>query len=226
MSEPGHTNSDLSSSTQRWVADAVGVGTRLESVRPLAGATSSTLHGITAILNGREIKLVLRRFTNTEWLEEEPDLARHEAESLKLVGKAATPTPELIAYDETGESCGVPAILMTQLPGSVDLKPRNFDRWLHQLAEILLPIHSIPVGTFPWRYQPYNDLSTLQAPAWSTVPELWERTIEGVQFANPYIGIVAKPWPALTKVLYSSCDRPFEMISTGSSVSRICRWTP
>jgi aminoglycoside phosphotransferase (APT) family kinase protein len=214
MSKPSLASSDLSSNIQRWVADAVGAGTRLESVHPLTGATSSTLHSITARFNGREIKLVLRRFTNTEWLEEEPGLARHEAESLKLAAQAATPTPELIAYDETGERCGVPAILMTQLPGSVELKPRDFDHWLHQLAEVLLPIHSLQVGTFPWHYQPYNDISTLQTPTWSTVPELWERTIE----------IVNGPQPETHECFIHRDYHPTNVLWQADQVSGIVDW--
>jgi aminoglycoside phosphotransferase (APT) family kinase protein len=214
MPEPSEANSELSTDTQHWIGAAVGAGARLESIRPLAGATSSTLYSITSRLSGREIKLVLRRFTNTEWLEEEPDLARHEAESLKLAAKAATPTPELIAYDETGEICGVPAILMTQLPGSVELKSPDLNRWLYQLAEVVLPIHSLPVGTFPWRYQPYNDVSTLQTPTWSTVPELWKRTIE----------IVNGPRPETRECFIHRDYHPTNVLWQGNRVSGIVDW--
>lgn len=211
---PSHNHPKPSPDTLDWITGAVGAGTTLESIRPLAGATSSTLHSITVRRNGQAIKLVLRRFTNTEWLEEEPDLARHEAESLKLAGHAATPTPELIAYDETAHSCGVPAILMTQLPGSVELRPRDFDHWLQQLAEVLLPIHSLQVGTFPWRYQPYNDLSTLQTPTWSSVPGLWERAIE----------IVNGPWPETRECFIHRDYHPTNVLWQADQVSGIVDW--
>ena len=56
-----------------WISDAVGPGTTIQSVCPLSGATSSTLHSIQVIYKRRNIKLVLRRFTKKEWLREEPD---------------------------------------------------------------------------------------------------------------------------------------------------------
>ena len=37
---------------------------------------------------------------------------------------------------------------MTQLSGTVELKPVNLGQWLYQLAEVLIPIHTIEVGAF------------------------------------------------------------------------------
>jgi aminoglycoside phosphotransferase (APT) family kinase protein len=86
------------------------------------------------------MKLVLRRFVSEEWLREEPDLALHEAASLRKAAEVDVPTPDLIACDEKGDHCGVPAVLMTELPGSPQLTPANADSWLHHLAEALLPL--------------------------------------------------------------------------------------
>lgn len=198
----------------RWVADAVGPGATIQSVRHLAGATSSLLHRIEATYDGRGINLVLRQFCHRDWLEEEPDLALHEAMSLQKVGQANIPTPELIAYDQTGDRCGVPAILMTQLPGSVELKPTNLDGWLIQLAAALIPLHAIEVGDFPWRYRPYNDIARLEPPGWSRAPELWKKAI----------GIVAGPWPDTELCFIHRDYHPTNVLWLENRVSGIVDW--
>jgi aminoglycoside phosphotransferase (APT) family kinase protein len=157
----------------------------VQAVLPLAGATSSVLHSIEVSHQGRTVKTVLRQFIDTEWLKAEPDLALHEAASLKKAMAARVATPELIAFDEKGDECGVPATLMTQLPGTVLLKPTNFDEWLNQLTEALLSIHAIEVGDFPWSYYPYNDISRLEPPRRSSFPRLWEKAIEVVAGKRP-----------------------------------------
>ncbi len=198
----------------RWVVDAVGSGATIQAVRPLAGATSSALHSIEVNWNGRSLKLVLRRFVKEDWLKEEPDLALHEAASLKKANEADVPTPELIAYDEAGDHCGVPAILMTQLPGSVELKPEDFDNWLYQLAEVLIPIHAIEVGTYPWSYFPYNDVSRLEPPDWSRVPELWEKAIE----------IVAGPRPKARECFIHRDYHPNNVLWQDGQISGVVDW--
>jgi len=168
-----------------WAANAVGPEAKIQSVHQLAGATSSVLHSLEIETGSRKLFLVLRQFNNEAWLAEEPDLVAHEVASLQKIQHADIPTPELVAYDKTGEECGIPAILMTQLIGNVDLKPQNIDDWLHQLAEALLPIHAIDVADLPWNYQPYNNISFLEPPNWSSVPDLWAQAIEIVRGPQP-----------------------------------------
>jgi aminoglycoside phosphotransferase (APT) family kinase protein len=141
--------------TLDWIARSTGQGARVESVRPLDGATSSRLFAVDVSLHGRLLALVLRLFTNCAWLAEEPALAWHEASSLIKVRAIGIPTRELIGFEPAGVECGVPALLMTRLPGSVDLQPADFHSWLVQQAEILLPLHTIDAQDFPWHYAPY-----------------------------------------------------------------------
>ena len=178
MSRSSINGSSPTPAVLSWVTDAIGSDAKVQSVTPLAGATSSVLHCIEVSHRGRSVKTVLRQFFDAEWLKAEPDLALHEAEALYKASNASVATPELIAYDERGDVCGVPTTLMTRLPGTVQLKPADFDGWLHQMAEALLPIHAIEPGDFPWSYFPYCDLSLLEPPGWSPFPELWEKAID------------------------------------------------
>ena len=210
----GQDGSDLSPGILQWVADAMGPGTTIEAVRRVEGATSSTLHRMEAQHNGRAIKLVLRRFTNETWLQEEPDVALHEAASLRKVQAAGVPTPELVACDPDGTRCGVPAVLMTELPGVVDLKPADREDWLRQQAQVLLPIHAVDAGTYRWRYAPYNDIARLKPPGWSKVPKLWQRVLE----------IVSGPRPEARECFIHRDYHPTNVLWKGSRISGIVDW--
>ena len=151
---------------------------RIASVQELRGATSSSLFRVTLNQDDRCREIVLRLFTNAGWLQEEPDLPAHEAAALQEVFRTGLPVPELIDFDTDGSLCGTPALLMTCLPGQVDLDPPDFDDWLRQQAEFLLKLHSLSGGNFAWRYRPYNPPGCLQPPPDSKVPELWQKAIE------------------------------------------------
>ncbi len=172
----------------RWVADCIGTSAAVEAVSPLAGATSSSLHAVSVAHGGSVFGLVLRRFVDAGWLAVEPDLALHEASSLRKAARAGVPTPELIAFDEDGSRCGVPATLTTLLPGSVELQPADFDDWAHQLAEAAAHVHALGAEDHPWDYFPYINAHELEPPRWSKFPEKWERAIEFVRGTLPLAG--------------------------------------
>ncbi len=151
----------------------------------LPGATSSSLWRLRVQDGARERDLVLRLFTNAAWLAEEPDLARHEAASLQTAGRSGVPVPELVAVDEEGLECGVPAVLMSALPGKVVLRPPNMDRWLGEMAEKAARVHALSGEGHVWRYRTYNDVGALRPPAWSSCRRAWERAIEIIQGPRP-----------------------------------------
>ena len=154
----------------------------IQRARRLEGSTSSTLHRL-ELQGGSAV--VLRQFDNPSWLNNEPDLALHEARSLERAAQGTVPTPRLLAFDETGAACGVPAVLMTCLPGTVELNPPDLDGWLHELAVTLARLHRISPEGFGWTYFTYRDVNRVQVPAWSSVPELWARALELVQGMHP-----------------------------------------
>ena len=176
-------NDSLPVSLQDWVTGAVGA--RVKGVRRLQGATSSTLFTIETAASPPHDRLVLRCLTLTEWLEEEPDLAPHEAAALEKAAGCGLPVPAVVAFDETGAEAGIPSLLMTWLPGQVWLNPPDLDTWLVELAAALVPIHQMSAGNFPWAYRTWQDLNDLQAPAWSDHPALWKRMFEIVTGPPP-----------------------------------------
>lgn len=203
-----------SSNALRWVAEEVGSGAKIKSVSRLAGATSSVLHSIEVESNKETLRLVLRLFVDEEWLKLEPDLALHEASNLIVASKAHVPTPQLVAFDEKGEHCGVPATLMTMLSGSVELQPKDFQAWLHRLAEAIIPVHELEAPPHPWSYYVYYDISRLKPPGWSKFPELWERAIE----------IAAGPPPQARTCFIHRDYHPTNVLWQKERVSGIVDW--
>jgi aminoglycoside phosphotransferase (APT) family kinase protein len=207
-------NHNLPSDLLHWIADAIGPGTTVESVRQLQGATSSTLYAVDAARNGRRVDLVLRRFTNREWLREEPDIPQREAESMRMARRVGVSAPEPVALDDRQGQDGVPVLLMTRLPGAVDLLPDDMDGWLYGLAEAILPLHSLEAADFPWEYAPYNDVTRLAVPAWSSCPDLWRQAIE----------IVNGPWPEAHTCFIHRDYHPTNVLWQDGRVSGVVDW--
>lgn len=186
----------------------------VESVSPLAGATSSALHAVKVKDGASVIGLVLRRFLDADWLALEPDLARHEASSLRKASRAGVPTPELIAFDEDGLLCGFPATLTTLLPGRVELQPTDFEGWTQQLAAAAAHVHALGAEDHPWNYFPYVDTQKLETPRWSESPEKWERAIE----------IVRGPSPVARECFIHRDYHPNNVLWQGSRLSGVVDW--
>ncbi|MDQ8738524.1 aminoglycoside phosphotransferase family protein [Paenibacillus sp. LHD-38] len=173
----------------KWVAAAIHPLASVQSITRLHGGMSSIVHSITLEVQAVESKVVLRQFDNAEWLRQEPDLALHEAENLRWAAKTGVPTPQILAFDETGMDCGIPAVLMTQLEGTVDLQPPDMDSWVDGLAKTLAQIHTTEAKDYPWSYFTYNDVPALEAPSWSSFKEDWSKVIALVKGPRP----IAKP---------------------------------
>ncbi len=171
----------------RWVTGVVGAGSRVTSVRRLRAGTSSAVHAIgVATRGGRRLQLVLRRFVRADWLAREPDLAAREAKVLELLRGSNVTAPELVAVDEDAAACDVPAVLMTRLPGRLDLRPAEMTRWLARLAEPLPAIHDLSRAAGSVQpYRTYNDVEALKVPDWSTRGDAWRRIIRLVRGPAP-----------------------------------------
>jgi aminoglycoside phosphotransferase (APT) family kinase protein len=172
---------------RRWVEKVAGPGSEVVRVRRMSGGTSSAVHAVDVRRSRTSLlRLVLRRHLKFSWLQEEPDLAEKEARNLQLLEQVGIAAPRLVAVDPDGAECDVPAVLMTRMPGHLDLRPRDLESWLRRMAELLPPIHAIEPGPFPVQgWEIWDDLRKMSPPAWSARKRDWERLIE----------IVRGPWP-------------------------------
>jgi aminoglycoside phosphotransferase (APT) family kinase protein len=205
---------ELSDRSLQWVIDAVHPQAVVQSAQRLHGGMPSIIHSIVLHVNGAESKVVLRQVDNAEWLHEEPDLALHEAESLRLAVQTAVSTPRMLAYDVTGDICGIPAVLMTQLSGTVVLQPPNMESWIDGLAKALAQIHKVEADHFPWTYFTYQDLSTLEAPAWSSYTEQWDKVV----------ALVKGPQPKVKPTFIHRDYHPANVIWENGKVSGVVDW--
>lgn len=199
----------------RWVIDAVQSGAEVRSVQRLKGGISSLVHGITLEVNSVTKDFVLRQFNNEEWLRSQPDLAVREAASLRRASRAeGVLTPEVVAIDETGSECGMPAVLMTKLEGRVVLAPPDISAWLAGMAEALVRIHAVEPDDFLWTFEPYCDASTLDTSSWSAFPGKWRTAAE----------VVVHNRPAFTKRFIHRDYHPTNLLWSGNEISGVVDW--
>lgn len=190
-----------------WLAD---LGFQIEDQRQLEGSTSAAVF----LLQGRERLLILRLFTLEGWLEIEPDLATHEAAVLQTVNGIDVATPQLLAVDEDGSHCGVPAVVMSCLPGRVLLPQSPTQDYLNKLAQALVEIHTMPVPDFAWHYRSWLNREELHLPRWTKYPDLWQRAIE----------IASRPEPTEPTVFIHRDYHPTNVLWQDGDVSGVVDW--
>ncbi|TPW10136.1 MAG: hypothetical protein FD127_3883, partial [Acidimicrobiaceae bacterium] len=157
---------------------AVSGARSVDLVEPMRGGASLAMHRVTVTFaNGASDRLVLRRYVRPEQTADDSSVAEHEAAVLRLVERIATPTPTLIGVDPTGDVAGVPAVLMTELPGRPEWAASQ--RWMRQLVDVLVDVHDIDPATADGvrPFAVYSQ-SSYALPKWVTRPAVWERAIE------------------------------------------------
>ena len=177
---------ELSQAGRDWLAQATGFAPGSLRLTKMKGATSSTLYLVEDHQNAAGRRFVLRLFTLREWLATEPDLARHEVAALLAAAGSGVTVPEPVALlpgpspEEPADpaSFGAPAVLMTHLPGRVELTPDDEDRWLRALAHTLAAVHAHPAPSFGWRYRSWVEAHNVTVPAYATSKTMWEAAAE------------------------------------------------
>ena len=190
------------------------LGGRVVAARALRGGMSSAVHLVTVRRpDGGRDDAVLRRYVRPD--PDEPEPAAAEARALRLAETAAVPTPALLAVDPDGTQAGVPALLMTRLPGRVDWWPSDLDRWLERLARLLPRIHgtALPPGDAVPCFAPYRQ-ENHRPPGWARYPRVWERAVE----------ISRGPAPDLPAVLLHRDFHPGNVLWRYGRVSGVVDW--
>jgi aminoglycoside phosphotransferase (APT) family kinase protein len=96
---------------------------------------------------GTRVKVSLRRFAGDHRFSR-PDHVAHEYRVVQLIEKAGIPAPRPLLLDAEGHLFGVPAIVLTYLPGQPLHLPRDVQSWADQLARALLNIHAVTPRRF------------------------------------------------------------------------------
>ena len=93
--------------------------------------------------DGSRGKVTLRRFVREGHRFSTPGHVAHEFEILRLVERAAVPAPRPILLDSEGHYFGVPAIVMSYLPGRPLFPTTNLGNWTRGLADDLRQLHNV-----------------------------------------------------------------------------------
>jgi len=99
-------------------------------------------------VDGSRWKVTLRRFVRTQHRFSTPEHVTHEFEILRLVESAGIPAPRPILIDAHGEYFGVPAIVISYLPGRPLFPATNIRRWTEGLARVLRTVHEVTADRF------------------------------------------------------------------------------
>lgn len=166
---------------------------------------------------GVRSRVVLRRYVRADWLAREPDLAAREARALRVADASGLPVPVLIAFDEHGTEADVPAVVMTRLPGRLDLEPRDLDGWLRRMAEVLPALHATehPEVAQLQPYRPWADLESLEPPSWTRESEAWDAVI----------ALARGPRPSVEPRFIHRDYHPMNLLWSRGRLSGVVDWT-
>jgi aminoglycoside phosphotransferase (APT) family kinase protein len=162
-----------------WVERELGV--RVVGFRRMTGGIIAAVHRLTVeqVASGRRESVVLRQYQHHGEVEREADILRQAAD-------AGLPAPRLLAASAAGtEAGGYPSVLITCLPGKVDLSPADPERWLNQMADVAVRIHDAAVTAPP--FSEWILRRELDVPGTARQPALW-RTLARVlrEQESPY----------------------------------------
>ncbi|MEX1255320.1 MAG: phosphotransferase [Dehalococcoidia bacterium] len=136
------------------LVERLSPGGRLVRMRRLRGGIGTRMH-VLDIKNaeGARRKVTLRRFVPGHHYAT-PEHVAQEFDILRLVRSAGIAAPEPLVLDAEGELFGVPAMVLSYVPGGPLYAPRDERAWVEQLAGALLPLHAMTPNRF--------DLSSLE----------------------------------------------------------------
>jgi aminoglycoside phosphotransferase (APT) family kinase protein len=200
-----------------WVVQAVG-GSHLLRGRRLTGGLTSSVHAVDVQTSAGVERLVLRRWPGTPWpdgsIDDGERMVADETHVLTAIAGSGLPAPAVVATDPTGDEAGLPALLMTRLPGRLDLTPHDPLAWVQLLAEQLHRLHDVtPSAPLP-SYESWVRLDPLEVPTWSSRPELWRDAID----------LVAAPAEVPQIPLIHHDFQQFNVLWSGGRISGLVDW--
>ena len=159
-----------------WVEQTLGSSARVVEWKRLTGGLTSIVHRLTVDRHGRRQEYVLRWWRpDGEWDQWIARAVSLEIAVLRKLKGSDLPVPRVIG-SITDRARGGPAILMTRLPGSVHLMPRDREHWLRQMAQMLARIHTLALDSKP--FESWLDRTQLSPPPDASRADLWKEAIE------------------------------------------------
>jgi aminoglycoside phosphotransferase (APT) family kinase protein len=119
------------------------------------------------------------------------DTVRFEWERLRFAQRVDAAVPRPIALDTEGRWFGMPALAMTRLAGRPNLRPRDVDGWLQQLACALVTIHDTDTTGAEGPLLRPSPVETWRPPKLRRPNVLVDRTVAAIQHHLP--GVTWQP---------------------------------
>ena len=158
-----------------WVEQTLGSGVQVVGSKRLTGGLTSIVHQLTVERNGRRELYALRWWVpDSEWQHWIARAVPLETAVLTKLEGSDIPAPRVIG-STTDAAVGGPAVLMTRLPGEVHLTPRDRERWLRQMAQMLTRIHALAIDGKP--FESWLDHSQLSPPLDASRADVWREAI-------------------------------------------------
>ncbi len=165
--------------------------------------------------DGARTKVSLRRFTRDNRALQ-PERVAHEYRVLQFVEQAGIPAPRPLLLDAEGDLFGVPAIVLTYMPGAPVYMPRDVASWTGQLAEALFRIHAVTPDRFDMSWLHVQMRDGIRETIETDRPRVREHSalarevhaaleagIDAIEFSNPTF-VHDDFWPGNT-VWYRGC---------------------
>ncbi|MBB5841036.1 phosphotransferase [Kribbella italica] len=190
----------------RWVSEQTG--SDVVAVTSLRGGWTSEMRRV-RLADGREV--VVRSFVTEFFRRHAEGLLEREAGMLRaLTDVEGVPAPRLLAVDATAQSGEAPSLVMSLLPGSVDVQADRSP----QLAEQLVAIHRVRIDPRPREFQVWVSPSTVRVPEATNRPEVWTRAVE----------LIGRELPPYDGVLLHRDFHPGNVLFDGERVTGVVDW--
>jgi len=146
-----------------WLASQLG--SRVVSLSQLTGGVSSQMYKVRTEVGD---EAVLRRMTVEPWRRFADSLLRREYAVQQMLQNEPVHAPEPIVVDPDGSTAGEPSLLMSLMPGGLDIT-RDDDDDVRELADLLVRVHRFrpAPGSWPSEYQSWAFESKRAVPPWS-----------------------------------------------------------
>jgi len=144
----------------------------------MTGGIISAVHRLTVEHDRQRHQLVLRQFD--EPTSQHQGLVSTEAGILRGLRSSGVAAPERIAACADGGMTGShPSILMTRLPGRIQLMPDDRGEWLRQIARTAAAIHHAQVPAPAWENR--IDHTRMAVPDSASDERVWQRTVRALR---------------------------------------------
>lgn len=211
----GFTEREPSPAVLSWVTASLGSGSRIVGHRRLTGGVSSAVSRLTVERRGVLMAVVLRQYPAGLGLD--ATLTR-EIDTLGVVAGSGLPVPTVLAADVAGGSTdGEPSLLMTQLPGQLELDPADSRSWLTEIAALAARLHSLrlPADAFdPWTDSWIAPLDAIRVPLGARDPAVWTTAF----------GVLATPPPSYESVFLHGDFLPVNLLWSGGRITGMTDW--